>query len=166
MSRMLTCLWFPDRVEEAVRLYTSLLPDSRIDHIGAMPGESPAGPPGSVTLISFTLMGQPYQAFETPGMDRAHMDSFNHAMSLVVECDTQDQIDRLWAALGDGGEIEQCGWLRDRFGVLWQIVPTALTAMMNAPDPVDDPGRGARVANAMLQMVKLDIAGLEAAFAG
>jgi predicted 3-demethylubiquinone-9 3-methyltransferase (glyoxalase superfamily) len=122
-----------------------------------MPAESPAGPPGSVQIVEFTLSGQPFLA-----LNAGPLDPFNHAISFVINCEDQAEIDRLWDALSEGGTIEQCGWLKDRYGVSWQIVPRVLGEMMKEKDPV----RGRRVAEAMLQMVKLDIAGLERAYSG
>jgi predicted 3-demethylubiquinone-9 3-methyltransferase (glyoxalase superfamily) len=117
--------------------------------------ESPSGPPGSVKVVDFTLFGQPFQA-----MSAGPMDPFNHAISLVVVCDTQVELDRYWNALLEGGSPEMCGWLKDRYGVSWQIVPRILYEMMNDADPV----RSKRVTDAMLKMVKLDFAPLQAAF--
>ncbi|WP_434383107.1 VOC family protein [Melittangium boletus] len=148
-------LWYSEKAEEAARLYVSLIPNSRINHITKMPGESPSGPPGSVTIVDFVLAGQPYLA-----MTAGPMEPFNHAVSFVLTCDDQAEVDRLWDALSEGGTPERCGWLRDRYGVCWQIVPNALGRLMGDPDRV----RAGRVAQAMLKMVKLDIAGLQAAY--
>jgi predicted 3-demethylubiquinone-9 3-methyltransferase (glyoxalase superfamily) len=157
MSKIIPSLWFADRVEEAVALYVSLLPDSRIDSRTALPAESPSGPAGSVIVIEFTLAGQQFMA-----MQAGPLDPFNHAISFTIDCKTQEEIDRLWDKLGEGGQIEQCGWLRDRYGVAWQIVPTILGQYMKDKDRK----KAARVAEAMLKMVKLDIAGLERAWRG
>ena len=157
MARLVTCLWFADRAEEAVRFYVSLLPDSRIDSVSTVPAETPSGPPGSVVVVNFTLLGRPHMALQA-----GPLDPFNHAISLMVECGSQAEIDRLWDALSAGGQIEQCGWLRDRYGLAWQIVPAELGTLMNDPDRA----RARRVAEAMLGMVKLDIAGLRRAAAG
>ena len=155
MPHIVTSLWFPEKAEEAARFYVSLLPDSRIDSVTPMPAESPSGPPGSVVVVEFTLAGNPYIALQAGPLDR-----FNHAISLMIVCDTQQEIDRLWEALSEGGSIEQCGWLKDRYGVSWQIAPKALGDMMRDPDRA----RAKRVAEAMLKMVKLDIAALQAAY--
>lgn len=157
MPRIVPHLWYSDRAEEAARFYVSLIPDSRIDRVWAIAADSPAGPAGSVPVIEFTLAGQPFSAFSA-----GPLDAFNHAISLMLECDTQDEIDRLWDALSEGGEVEQCGWLRDRYGVAWQITPRKLSAMMRGPDPA----AAKRVAEAMLGMIKLDIAALERAHRG
>ena len=155
--KLIPSLWYAAEAEEAARFYCSLLPDSRIDSVVTMPAESPSGPPGSVVVVEFTLLGSPVMA-----MSAGPLDPFNHAVSFTVECDTQAEIDRLWDALGEGGSYEQCGWLKDRYGLSWQIVPRMLQEAMKDTDPV----RGKRVAEAMLKMVKLDIAGLQAAWDG
>lgn len=157
MDKVVTHLWFAEKAEEAARFYVSLLPDSRIASVAAMPADSPSGPAGSVKIVEFTLGGRDFVALEA-----GPLDPFNHAMSLYVRCDDQAEIDRLWDALGEGGSIEQCGWLKDRYGVSWQIIPRALDTMMRDPDPI----KGRRAAEAMLKMVKLDIAELERAFRG
>ena len=141
------------RAEEAIRHYTSLIDRSRIEEIVRNgPGEEE--PEGTVKRAVFTLDG-----LEMIAMDSAyaHAFTFTPAMSFVVNCDSQDEIDELWGRLGDGGEVQQCGWLIDRFGVTWQIVPVILATLMQDPDPA----RARRVTEAMLQMVKLDIAALE-----
>ena len=157
MTKVIQNLWFEKDMEAAIRLYTSLIPGSSIQTTEPMPTDSPSGPAGSVKITLFTLGGQNYL-----GLEAGPMDPFNHAFSIMVECDTQDEIDRLWEALGEGGSYEQCGWLRDRWGLSWQITPRMLNEAMTGPDKA----KGARVAEAMLQMVKLDIAQLEAAARG
>lgn len=157
MAKIGTHFWFADRAEEAASFYVSLFPDSHIDRIATMPADSPSGPAGSVVIVGFTLAGQPYVALQA-----GPLDPFNHAISMLVNCDDQAEIDWLWDALLDGGSPEQCGWLKDRYGLSWQIVPTRLAQMISDPDPA----RGKRVAEAMLQMVKLDIGALERAYAG
>lgn len=150
-------LWFETDMEAAIGLYTSLIPGSRITERSAVMADNPGGPAGSVKIMAFTLGGQDYRAIEA-----GPLDPFNHAFSIMVECDTQDEIDRLWDALKDGGSVEQCGWLKDRWGLSWQIAPRRLGELMNDPDPA----KAKRVAEAMLKMVKLDIAALEAAARG
>lgn len=157
MSRIVPSLWYTDKAEEAAAFYASVLPRSSVESVTALPADSPSGPAGSVKVVRFTLLGQPFMA-----MSAGPLDDFNHAISLMVECDDQAEIDRLWAALSEGGRPEQCGWLRDRYGVCWQIVPAGLGAMMNDPDPA----RAKRVAEAMLGMVKFDIEGLRRAYDG
>jgi predicted 3-demethylubiquinone-9 3-methyltransferase (glyoxalase superfamily) len=157
MRKIIPHLWFADKAEEAARFYVSLLPNSRIDSVTAMPADSPSGPAGSVQIVEFTLMGEPFLA-----LNAGPLDPFNHAISFVIPCETQYEVDRLWDALSEGGSVEQCGWLKDRYGLSWQIVPVALTKMMKDQDPV----RGRRVAEAMMGMVKLDIVGLQRAYEG
>jgi predicted 3-demethylubiquinone-9 3-methyltransferase (glyoxalase superfamily) len=150
-------LWFASQAEEAARFYVSVFPDSRIDRVTPLAADSPSGPAGSVVMVEFTLFGQPFTA-----MSAGPLDPFNHSISFVVHCESQAEIDRYWAALGSGGAPEQCGWLRDRFGVSWQIVPTALGEMMADPDRA----KARRAAEALLKMVKLDLSALKAAFHG
>ncbi|MDX5332269.1 MAG: VOC family protein [Caulobacteraceae bacterium] len=145
-------LWFEADMATAVALYTRLVPGSRIEGRSAVMADNPGGPAGAVQTLSFSLGGQAYRALQAPGLA-----GFNHAFSIVLECDTQAEIDRLWEALGDGGQFEQCGWLRDRWGLSWQIVPRRLGELLAS----DDPGVARRVTERMLQMVKLDIAALE-----
>ncbi|WP_127145823.1 VOC family protein [Pelagibacterium montanilacus] len=147
-------LWFEKDMKAALDLYVSLIPGSAIEWIQAIPGDTPSGPEGAVPMASFTLGDQRYMAIQA-----GPLDPFNHSFSVMVECDTQQEIDRLWDALGEGGSTEQCGWLRDRWGLCWQIAPTRLGELMSDPDP--EVGR--RVTQAMLKMVKFDIEGLEAA---
>ena len=150
-------LWYAREAEDAARFYASIFPDSHVDRVTALPAESPSGPAGSVKLVEFTLCGQPFMAISA-----GPLDPFNHAVSFVVQCEDQAEIDRTWDALSRGGTTEACGWLKDRFGVSWQIVPRALAEMMADPDRE----AGARAAKAMLKMQKLDLAALRAAFAG
>ncbi len=155
MPDVIPHLWYADKAEEAVAFYVSLLPHSRIDSVTALPADSPSGPAGSVKVVEFTLQGRPFLA-----INAGPLDPFNHAVSFVITCADQAEIDRLWTALSNGGSIEQCGWLKDRYGVSWQIVPAVLAEMMKDPDRA----RAKRVAEAMLGMVKLDIAGLQKAY--
>jgi predicted 3-demethylubiquinone-9 3-methyltransferase (glyoxalase superfamily) len=147
-------LWFEKDMEAAVRFYTSLIPGSSLGWVSVLPAETPGGPAGSVRLAGFSLGDQRYMAIEA-----GRLDAFNHSFSIIVECDTQTEIDFLWEALKEGGSTEQCGWLRDRWGLCWQIIPRRLGELMSDPDPE----RVRRVTEAMLTMVKFDIAGLEAA---
>ncbi len=147
-------LWFEKDMEAALRLYTSLIPGSKVEWTTTMPAESPAGPPNSVKVAGFTIGDQRYMAIQA-----GPLDPFNHSFSIMVECGTQAEVDRLWDALGEGGHYEQCGWLRDRWGLCWQIVPKRLGELMMDPDRA----KVKRVSEAMLKMVKIDIAGLEAA---
>ena len=151
-------LWYAREAEEAAEFYTRIFPDSRIVRVTTMQSESPSGPPGSVKVVEFVLFGQTFTA-----MSAGPLDPFNHAISFVVSCDTQDELDRYWNALLEGGGApEQCGWLKDRFGLSWQIVPTVLGEMMSDPDK----SRSKRTSDAMMKMVKLDIAALKAACEG
>ena len=157
MSKVVPCLWYVEKAEEAARFYVSLLPDSRIDGVTPLPADSPSGPAGSVQVVEFTLAGRPFMA-----MSAGPLDPFNHAVSFMIECDDQAEVDRLWDALSAGGTVEQCGWLKDRYGLSWQIVPKALGEMMKDKDRA----RARRVAEAMLKMVKLDVEGLRRAYDG
>lgn len=148
-------LWYAKEAEEAARFYASIFPDSRVDRVTPLMSESPSGPPGSVTVVDFTLFGQRFQA-----MSAGPHHEFNDAISMVVLCDDQAELDRYWNALLEGGGKPQaCGWLIDRFGLRWQIVPSVLSEMMRDKDAA----RSKRVTDAFLKMVKLDIAVLEKA---
>jgi predicted 3-demethylubiquinone-9 3-methyltransferase (glyoxalase superfamily) len=150
-------LWFTEQAEEAARFYASIFPNSRVDRVTAIPADSPSGPAGSVPVVEFTLNGQPFMAISA-----GPLDPFNHAISFIVPCESQDELDRYWDALLEGGSSEACGWLKDRYGVSWQIVPTGLEDMMADPDPE----KAKRVSEAMLSMVKMDIAALRRAYEG
>lgn len=149
MDKVAVCLWFESRGEEAAAFYVSLLPDSRITHV-LHQGEG-------VLYLEFTLAGQRFQA-----LNGGPMYKLNPAASISVACKTQAELDALWDALLDGGETMACGWLTDRFGVSWQIVPDRLQSMVADPDPA----RAARVFEAMQSMIKLNFAALEAAWRG
>lgn len=152
------CLWFDRQAEQAARFYTSLLPDSRIDHVQRSSVDWPNGKAGDVILVEFTLAGSSYQ-----GLNGGPNEHPSNAVSFSVRCRDQEEVDRLWGALSaDGGQPVMCGWLKDRWGFAWQIVPEAMIEMMRDPDPA----RTRRVMQAMMQMVKLDIAGLRRAFDG
>ena len=157
-SKIVPFLWYAKEAEEAATFYASVFPDSRVDRVTAMPAESPSGPPGSVKVVEFTLLGQPFMA-----MTAGPHDPFNDAISMLVRCESQAEIDRYWdAILANGGKELACGWIADRYGVRWQIYPIALGEMMAAPDRA----KAKRAAEAMMTMVKLDIAKLTAAFNG
>jgi len=152
------CLWFDGKAEEAANFYVSLLPDSRIDNVWRSPADTPSGPEGMVLLVDFTVAGQQLQ-----GLDGGPDFHFNEAVSLVIECEDQAEVDRLWDGLtAGGGEPGPCGWLKDRYGLSWQIVPKELNDMLEGPDR--DGAR--RAMEAMLQMGKLDVAQLREAFEG
>jgi predicted 3-demethylubiquinone-9 3-methyltransferase (glyoxalase superfamily) len=156
-QKIIPCLWFDKQAEEAARFYVSLLPDSRIDEVQTAPGDYPSGKAGDVLLVEFTLAGQRYTA-----LNGGPYFNFNEAISLQIECEDQAEVDRLWAALSAVPESEQCGWVKDRYGLSWQITPRILTELMadGAPDVK------VRVFNAMMQMKKLDVAAIEAAAKG
>ncbi|HYS82514.1 MAG TPA: VOC family protein [Anaeromyxobacteraceae bacterium] len=157
-SRIFPFLWYAREAEEAARFYASIFPDSRVNHVSALQSESPSGPPGSVKVVDFTLFGQPFRA-----MTAGPHHEFNDAISLMVLCDNQAELDRYWSALLEGGgKPLACGWLIDRFGLRWQIVPAVWEEMMRDKDPA----RAKRFADAMMKMVKFDIATLEKAYRG
>lgn len=157
-SRIFPHLWYTKEAEEAARLYASIFPDSRVDRVSVLHSDSPSGPAGTVKVVDFTLFGERFQAISA-----GPLDPFNHAISLVVTCETQAELDRYWdALLKNGGEAEQCGWLRDRYGLCWQIVPAKMSEWMDDKDPA----RSRRVSDAFLKMQKLDIAKLTAAAEG
>ena len=158
VSQVVPFLWYAREAEEAVRFYVSLIPNSSVDDIWTLAAESPSGPSGSVKVVEFTLGGVEFQA-----MQAGPLDSFNHAVSFVINCDDQAEVDRLWDALGEGGSHEPCGWLKDKYGVSWQIVPTEFIEMMKDDK---DKARAKRVAEAMLKMGKLEIAPLRKAYEG
>jgi predicted 3-demethylubiquinone-9 3-methyltransferase (glyoxalase superfamily) len=158
MSKISPCLWFDGEAEEAAKFYVSLLPDSRIETVQKNTVDSPAGKAGSVLVVEFTLAGQRFMALN--GGTRFE---YTHAVSFKIDCTDQAEVDRLWVALSsNGGQVERCGWLKDRFGVSWQIVPTALPQYLGGPDRAG----AQRAMAAMLQMVKLDIDGLRKAYEG
>ena len=156
-SKIAPCLWFNGEAEAAAQFYVTLLPDSRIDLVQSNAGDTPAGPDGSVLVVQFTLAGQRFLALN--GGSGA---SFSHAISFAIDCEDQAEVDRLWDGLSAGGAVQQCGWLTDRYGVCWQVVPKILPHLLGDPDAA----RARRVMQAMLQMVKLDIAGLQRAYDG
>jgi predicted 3-demethylubiquinone-9 3-methyltransferase (glyoxalase superfamily) len=155
-SKISPCLWFDGNAEQAAHFYVSVFPDSRIDHVQRSSIDYPGGKTGDVILVEFTLAGLGYQ-----GLNGGPHDKFNDAISLSVACKDQAEVDRLWDALtADGGRPVQCGWLKDKFGVSWQIVPEEFVTMMRDPDPK----KSKSVMEAMVQMVKLDVAKLKRAF--
>ncbi len=158
MERPYPCLWFDGNAEEAATFYVSLLPDSRIEGVWRTPADTPSGPAGTLLTVDFTLAGQRFQ-----GLNGGPDFRFSEAVSFVIECADQAEVDQLWAALAaDGGEPGPCGWIRDRFGLSWQIVPRRLNELVSDPDPE----RARRAMEAMLRMGKIEIAELEAAAAG
>ena len=158
MAKVRTCLWFAADAEQAVERYVSLIPDSRVEHVQRAPGPWPGGKAGDAIVVDFTLGGQAYQALN--GGSRA---DYGTAASLSVSCVDQAEVDRMWTALLEGGGTEvQCGWLRDPWGVPWQIVPEALPRLLGH----EDRALARRVFEAMTSMVKIDVAALERAAKG
>jgi predicted 3-demethylubiquinone-9 3-methyltransferase (glyoxalase superfamily) len=157
MQKVVPCLWFDGDAEEAVGLYVSLVPNSRVGRVMRSPVDTPSGKAGTVLTIEFTLGGSPYLA-----LNGGRQSGFSDAVSIQVYCDTQEEVDRLWAGLGEGGQELACSWLRDRWGLAWQIVPVRLMELIQDPDP----GRAKRAMEAMMGMVKIDIAELERVVAG
>jgi predicted 3-demethylubiquinone-9 3-methyltransferase (glyoxalase superfamily) len=155
MHKITPFLWFDNNAEEAVALYTSVFKNCRVTDVKRY-GESGPGPAGSAISLSFVLDGQEFMALN----GGPHF-KFTEAMSLFVRCESQDEVDELWEKLGAGGAHSRCGWLKDRFGVSWQIVPSVLGVLLGDPDPA----KSRRVMQAMLQMTKLEIAALEDAAA-
>lgn len=160
--RITPCLWFDDQAEEAARFYVSIFRNSGIVSVaryGEAGHEIHGRPPGSVMVVAFELDGQPFTALNGGPLFR-----FNEAISLQINCDTQDEVDHYWDRLSAGGDerAQQCGWLKDRYGVSWQVVPTVVLRYMTDPDP----RRSDRVMQALLPMKKIDIAALDRAYAG
>ena len=159
MSAITPCLWFDGQAEEAATFWTSIFPDSRVDAVHKAASDTPSGKKGSVITVDFTLRGQPFT-----GLNGGADFQFSEAISFMVDCADQAEVDRYWEALtADDGEPGPCGWLKDRFGVSWQIVPRRLLELTQESD---DPAAAERAMQAMLQMGKIDIAALERAAAG
>ena len=158
MAKITPNLWFDGNAEEAADFYVSLLPDSRVDNVWRSPADNPSTRAGAVLLVDFTLAGQPFT-----GINGGPQFPFTEAISFVIDCEGQPEVDRLWTALTEsGGTPGQCGWLKDRFGVSWQIIPRQLGEMMSDPDRE----RAGRAMEAMLKMRKIDVAALRRAFEG
>ena len=155
MSKITPCLWYDGDAEEAANFYVTLLPDSRVDHVQRSPADNPSMKEGGVLVVEFTLAGQQYV-----GLNGGPMFKFSEAVSFMIRTEDQQETDRLWNALtADGGEESMCGWLRDRWGLSWQITPKRLLELTADPDP----DRARRAFEAMLKMRKIDIAELERA---
>ena len=158
MTTLYPCLWFDGKAEEAAEFYTGLFPNSHIDKVWRSPADTPSGPKGMVLTVDFTVGGQRLQ-----GLNGGPDFKFNEAVSLVHECEDQAEVDTLWSALtADGGEPGPCGWLKDRYGLSWQIVPRELNTLTSDPDP----GRARRAMEAMLQMGKIEVEELRRAADG
>lgn len=154
-QKITPCLWFEGNAEEAVRFYLSVFPNSSIEQETRSPSDYPGGKAGNVLLVSFTLAGQSYLA-----LNGGRHDSFNDAISLSVDCADQAEVDRYWEALtANGGKPVACGWLKDKYGLSWQIIPRRLPELLTSSDPAT----ANRVMAAMMEMVKIDVAALEAA---
>ena len=157
MQKIHPMLWFDGQAEEAAQHYTSIFPNSKISRVTRYGAAGPLAE-GTVMTVDFELDGQPFVA-----LNGGPEFTFNESISFVVPCESQDEVDRFWERLIDGGEAQPCGWLKDRFGVSWQIVPTRLEELIADPDPV----KAQRVNEAMLRVFgKFDIAELEAAYRG
>ena len=157
MSSITPCLWFDGNAEEAANFYVSLFPDSHVDAVHRSPGDYPAGKAGNVLMVEFTLMGRPFT-----GLNGGSQFRFNEAISFQIPVETQAEADRFADALSAVPEAEQCGWVKDRFGVSWQIVPRQLMRLIADTDRA----RARRAFEAMMQMKRIDIAALERAAGG
>jgi len=158
MPKITPCLWFDGNAEEAANFYVTLLPDSRINSVSRSPADNPSTPAGGVLLVDFTVAGQQFT-----GLNGGPQFQFTEAVSFMIDCEDQAETDRLWAALtADGGSPGQCGWLKDRFGMSWQVIPRELGVLLGDPDRE----RAGRAMEAMLEMSKIDVAELRRAFDG
>jgi predicted 3-demethylubiquinone-9 3-methyltransferase (glyoxalase superfamily) len=154
MSKITPCLWFDGQAEEAANFYVTLLPDSRVDSVVRAPSDYPSGKEGDVLIVEFTLAGQSFT-----GLNGGDMFKFTEAVSFQLATRDQAETDRLANALSAVPEAEQCGWVKDRYGLSWQIVPAALTRLLADPDKA----KARRAFEAMMEMKRIDIAGIEAA---
>ena len=155
MSKIKPCLWFDGQAEEAANFYVTLLPDSRVNDVQRSVADNPSGPAGAVLNVEFTLAGQDFQ-----GLNGGPEFKFNEAISFSIDCADQAEVDRLWNAIAaNGGEPGPCGWIKDRWGVSWQVVPRRLGELLGDPDP----DRARRTMEAMLKMGKIEVVELEAA---
>jgi predicted 3-demethylubiquinone-9 3-methyltransferase (glyoxalase superfamily) len=162
IQKITPCLWFDDQAEEAAKFYTGIFENSKINQVsryGEAGREAHGKPPGTVMTVEFELEGQAFTA-----LNGGPIFKFNEALSLQINCETQAEVDHYWEKLTAGGDVnaQQCGWLKDRYGLSWQVVPGVLIEMMTDPDTK----KSGRVMEAMLQMKKIDIAGLKRAYAG
>lgn len=155
--RITPCLWFDKEAQEAATFYASVIPDTRIDSVERAPGDNPAGKEGDVLMVEMTLGGMKVTA-----MNGGPFFRFNEAISLQLSVEDQDQLDHLYPALSAVPQAEQCGWIKDRYGLSWQLVPKAFVALMKDPDPAVR----RRVFDAMMPMKRLNIAALQAAARG
>lgn len=153
-AKIRPCLWFDGDAEEAANYYVSLLPNSRIENVATAPADNPSTPEGDVLMVEFSLAGQAFL-----GLNGGPQHRFTEAVSFQIDCEDQAEVDRLWDALSDGGEEVACGWLKDRWGLSWQIVPKRLPELLGH----EDPAVARRAMQAMMTMVKINIAELESA---
>ena len=156
MQKILPCLWFDNQAEEAANHYISIFPDSKVLSVSRY-GEAGPRPKGMVMVVTFQLAGQEFMA-----LNGGPEFKFSEAISLYVNCQTQEEVDELWQKLSEGGEQGPCGWLKDKYGVSWQVIPTALPELLQDPDPE----KSKRAMQAMLQMGKIDLAALKRAYEG
>jgi predicted 3-demethylubiquinone-9 3-methyltransferase (glyoxalase superfamily) len=158
MPAITPCLWFDGRAQDAAEFYASVFPDSHVDKVDRSAAETPSGPKGMVLTVEFTLSGQPFV-----GLNGGPDFQFNESISFMVDCADQAEVDHYWEALtAGGGQPGPCGWLKDRFGVSWQVIPRRLNELVGGPDEA----AAERALKAMLQMSKIDVAELERAYAG
>jgi len=158
MPAITPCLWFDGKAREAAEFYASVFPDSRVGKVERSAAETPSGPKGMELAVEFALSGQPFL-----GLNGGPNFQFNEAISLIVDCADQSEVDHYWEALtADGGEPGPCGWLKDRFGLSWQVIPRRLNELIGGSDEAG----AERAMKAMLQMSKIDVAELERAYAG
>jgi predicted 3-demethylubiquinone-9 3-methyltransferase (glyoxalase superfamily) len=157
-AKLITHLWYSTEAEEAARFYASVFPDSSVERVTVLPTETPSGPAGSVSVVEFTVLGQPLMAISA-----GPHHEFNDAISLLVNCDSQEELDRYWnAILKNGGKPQACGWIIDKYGLRWQITPTVLGEMIADQDRA----KAKRATDEMMKQVKLDIPKLQAAYEG
>ena len=154
MQKITPFLWFNDQAEEAMNFYVSIFKNSKVGRVTRYPKDSP-GPEGKVMSVTFQLEGQEFM-----GLNGGPMFKFTEAISLFVDCETQEEVDELWARLSAGGEPGRCGWLKDKYGLSWQIIPRALMKLMQDPDPK----KSQRVMQAMLKMSKIEVKALQEAY--
>ncbi|WP_018182704.1 VOC family protein [Kaistia granuli] len=156
MQKITPFLWFDGQAEEAANFYVSVFRNGKLGHVSRY-GETGPGPAGSVMVASFEIEGLTFTALN----GGPHF-KFTPAVSFVIDCKSQDEVDYFWEKLGEGGRADQCGWLQDKFGLSWQVIPTVLIELLGDPDPA----KAQRVMGAMMQMTKIDIAKLREAHAG
>lgn len=157
-AKLVPHLWYAREAEEAARFYASVFPNSSVDRITVLPIDTPSGPAGSVSVVEFTVLGHALMAISA-----GPHHEFNDAISLLVNCDTQEEIDRYWnAILNNGGKPQACGWIIDKYGLRWQITPRVLGEMIADKDPA----KARRASQEMMKQVKLDIAKIQAAYDG